>query len=464
MPTYTFAPTTPCQQRSTYDDAYCVDVASYGDDWPFYLGFLSSRSYRYPYSTYTALYDIIESQADTYLTTTSRKGEVTTWEMNGTHMPSLSCPDCPAYSGDGGDYTGDEDGSRSDSVPYLRFPFSVTVSGSQDTDAYPMFPSQFDTRARYFIEPNQVLVGPLLTQQRTRAGDCAAMPRINKAFERAYKGTCSVADSTIGASSLSAAFGNDPTFLETSGLYRASNVNILTQLYTYTNSSNGVVYETDESFDSSRYKSVGSSEVNAGVPLGFWADQSSGGGSVAGFPIIFDININSSRADEFLLYLEDGGYLDSHTQSVQMTMIVFNPEMGLFALITVGSALLGSGGVTFEYSISPFEANKYDITNPEKSDAFRLFLELMFVAMLFLLVLKEFNEMYKAMKDSGPHDSFLAQLRGLATCVVKKQNASSPPLCPLKLPPALRCFCSGTSSIVTTWSICPTTCFRFMRL
>jgi hypothetical protein len=416
MPTYTFSPTTPCQQRSTYDDTNCADAAVFGDEWPFYVGALSERRNRYPYSTYTALYDIIDEQADTYLTTTSKRGVKTTWWMNDTWMPSLSCPDCNAYARAGGENVVDDNGATSsDALPYLSFPFSVSTSSSSDATSYPMFPSLSTTRKRYFIKPNQVLVGPLFTQVRTSDGKCAAMPKVNQDFQDYYFKSCTVADSTIGAKPIFEPFGTDPTFLQTSELYRDSNTRALTQMYVFANESDGAVFSTEDGFDSSRYKSIDSNEISdGGVPYGFWPDQSSGGKSVKGFPIIFDININASRAAEFLAFMQDGGYMDSNTQSVTISMIVFNPEMGLFAQIQVTSALLGSGGVTFDYSILPFEANKYDLANPVKPDVFRFVLEIVFVTMLLLLFLKELAEMYSAVQDARPHDSILSVFRGLS--------------------------------------------------
>ena len=47
----------------------------------------------------------------------------------------------------------------------------------------------------------------------------------------------------------------------------------------------------------------------------------------ADFPVVFDINLNVSRAAELLTYLRDGSYLDGHTHMVQFEMLLFNPEV-----------------------------------------------------------------------------------------------------------------------------------------
>ena len=67
-------------------------------------------------------------------------------------------------------------------------------------------------------------------------------------------------------------------------------------------------------------------------------------------------------------------------------------EMGNFAYLATNAEILASGGISFDYQITPFDAAQYDFsTNP--SDTTRFVLEIVFLLMLFRLLLIEGDEL-----------------------------------------------------------------------
>ena len=67
-------------------------------------------------------------------------------------------------------------------------------------------------------------------------------------------------------------------------------------------------------------------------------------------------------------------------------------KMGDFAYLTTSAELVASGGVAFDYKITPFDAAQYE-TNP--SDTTRFVLEIVFLLMLFRLILIEGDELFE---------------------------------------------------------------------
>ena len=146
-------------------------------EWPFYLDVGSTRYFKYPFSMFSAFYQTIESQEMTWLAETSTQTvydeaqerdvrvEVTEVpEMDGSRIPSMACPDCAAYRG-----------------PFQSFDFNVTSLLDWDlasTNHNPMFPGLEAVRDRFFLPPNQVIAGPILTQRRIKDGDVHAPSKL----------------------------------------------------------------------------------------------------------------------------------------------------------------------------------------------------------------------------------------------------------------------------------------------
>ena len=129
--------------------------------------------------------------------------------MSDTYLPSLSCPDCDTYSG-----------------RYLAHAFNVSIA-TKNPNA--MFPGLEGVRTRFFTPPNQVLVGPMITQRRSKGGVCSNIPYNIDGIREHYRtgrtgaGTKPECSIPKAKQTTKSPFGFDATFSPTSELYRQTN-------------------------------------------------------------------------------------------------------------------------------------------------------------------------------------------------------------------------------------------------
>jgi hypothetical protein len=363
-----------------------------------------------PYNFYQVLYQSIMAQPNTYLGSS---------EMSDSLMPSFLCPDCDAYSGD-----------------YLSHVFNVTVSTKSSTNANEMFPTLDETSVRAFrtfTAPNQVLVGPLITQARIKGQVCSKIPYNIEAIKQFYRTGDTGRGVKPECTSSGRAnngfrkydlrpFGYDGTFMATSDLYRESNYLQMTSLYKVYNSSTGERFyrpswESDswpEDYSTAmdfwkvvteKYTEIWSDEIDLDtlVPYGFFWDGGTGSDDVTGFPVFFDINANKSRATELVQLLDDGKYFDDDLTAVATTtMLLFNPEMGIFSYIQISANPDPTGGLLFGSSMDLFDADYYDFAH-NKTDVLRTLFEIIFVLKLFYLVWLEVQEFIDLVQEGRPH-------------------------------------------------------------
>ena len=116
-----------------------------------------------------------------------------------------------------------------------------------------------------------------------------------------------ILDSELGKESREP-FGVDPTYVSTESLYRASNT-------------------PGEQYEASELK-------NSDTPYGFFYDggciDCSDKQKVRDFPVMFDVNFNVSRTEEYLTMLKEGGYIDSMTSEFKVcysSPILFNSNL-----------------------------------------------------------------------------------------------------------------------------------------
>ena len=247
-------------------------------------GFVTSNDdLTFPFTTQKALMEVMIAQ----------KG-------NGSFadLPSLSCADCDAYN-------------RSES--YLSIPFHVDTNNFQkrsmttegiDYDnftivngtkvyrtkrttfasiqrLYEMFPVLNETRERNFLGKNRIIGGVLLDQTRVKLGNC---PISRQGLSRYFR--CATDEESRDP------FGVDPSLVSTSSLYRASN-----RINNF--------YEAVELNDQ-------------GVPFGFFYDGGCSNCGVHNFPILFDVNMNSTRVNTLLSTMIEGNYIDTSTSEVRL--------------------------------------------------------------------------------------------------------------------------------------------------
>ena len=72
---------------------------------------------------------------------------------------------------------------------------------------------------------------------------------------------------------------------------------------------------------------------------------------VKGFPMFFDVSFNDTRMEEFLTLIQDGGYIDTYTTSLQMWMPLLSFEFGKYTLVKITLAPFSAGGWTMEYEV-----------------------------------------------------------------------------------------------------------------
>ena len=231
-----------------------------------------------------------------------------------------------------------------------------------------------DVRIRYFNKPNMAVVGPKLTQRRVKAADCpSAGPFASEESRAVLKDKC------FGAKDTSP-FGVDPSFEPSSPLYRATNEAIKFDLY-----------DAGELHDS-------------GVPKGFYytmARPGRAGGE--DYAVVFDINLNRTRAEEMLKTLIYGGYFDGHTVEVALEILLMNRESERLTWLAFRLERQEAGGFSLSREVSFIDPMPYD----QADDYARLVFELLFVIMFVVNVVFEFDEARGVYRSTGSLGDYL---------------------------------------------------------
>ena len=94
--------------------------------------------------------------------------------------------------------------------------------------------------------------------------------------------------------------------------------------------------------------------------------------------------------------MQDGFFLDHHTQNVKMSLLAFNGDAQQYMLTDVTFSFESSGMIPVESSISVFRRWPYE----SRLDFFRLFLEIVFMLMVFYQVVAELRELADYVKEA----------------------------------------------------------------
>ncbi|KAJ8601972.1 hypothetical protein CTAYLR_008804 [Chrysophaeum taylorii] len=336
--------------------------------WPYNVKFSRSDDHffdfhpKVPFVAYEALRDVL----------TVRTGATVPHE----DMPSMFCGDCSL---------------EHLSSPYQRFSFRVEPN---ETAAYPMFPNiQNLARERYYVRPNVVLIGGMLTTVRYETEECAAGERL---LEKRGVSPQKI-DGVESRPELSCSkdqkypdrwrwsflpghrrrqykanrferepYGTDATFMDAAPVYRASNA-------------------IDDFYDAE-------TEINEwGVPFGFFYRQGATSQRVKDFPIVFDVNLNVSRYRDLMTSIEYGSYVDLKTRKITFKLALLNSETGLLALVQSDATRLDGGGLSTTWSISLVDALPYH----DARDWCRLAGEIIYVIFLFYSIGGEVAEILR---------------------------------------------------------------------
>ncbi|KAJ8602984.1 hypothetical protein CTAYLR_001497 [Chrysophaeum taylorii] len=356
-------------------------------DWPFVIELYGGDTRtRVPYVFARSVLDLVEAWARydwdpaTEQPVAKKKDDVVTVAA----VPSLACGDCAAYP------EGDS---------YMSIPFEVRTA-TRNPNA--MFPTRGnETRARYFGEPNRVLGGPLLTQLRFQSRECPKAPfRSSDDVAQCFKFPEAVG---VKAYTLATPFGRDATYLDTSALYR----------------------EDHDDDETAYYDPV--SEVENGIPYGFFADAGSGAGSkivrcprlgvsdaidvndaaaCLRYPVLFANEWNVSRVREVVQLLADGRFYDRHTAVAVLHLALYNPETRTFFYIQARATRLATGQFEFDWKIKSVEAEPYATT----LDNARLGFEVLFATALVALIAIEVREALATKRLTGSFWPYVSAL------------------------------------------------------
>ncbi|KAH8057574.1 hypothetical protein JL722_6657 [Aureococcus anophagefferens] len=247
-------------------------------------------------------------------------------------LPSAACPECAAYEGD-----------------HATVPFKVEVGpgnkvGGYNPEEYDMFakPATGQLRSRWLPRPNRVIWGPMVTQRRAALGDCPA--------EGPFADLRDKCDFHVVVDGLpvympnrasEAPFGVDPTFLESSFLYKGAN---------------------DEALKNELYDN---------------ATELKGSG-------LFDT-------------LTEGAYFNKQTLEVTVTIATVNVETGLLTYMEIVAERVKEGGIMLSDKFAIFDPRPYD----GATDYFRAFLELVLVGTVLFLISMELGEMRDVYGETG---------------------------------------------------------------
>ncbi len=169
------------------------------------------------------------------------------------------------------------------------------------------------TASRY-VTPSNVLLGSVaVTQRRRLAGPCAG--HASASVERFFNGTpCRLAREDARP------YGADPTFLPSSDIYNGKLV-----MSDY--------YNASEIVAAASTVAAGVNITTRDTALGFFPYQygrapgRARAGDVDSFRLYFDGRLTQAQAAGMVTYLDDGGFIDTRTQTLEVGFISFNPSL-----------------------------------------------------------------------------------------------------------------------------------------
>ena len=121
------------------------------------------------------------------------------------------------------------------------------------------------------------------------------------------------------------------------------------------------------------------------------------------YAVVFDINLNRTRAEEMLKTLIYGGYFDGHTVEVALEILLMNRESERLTWLAFKLERQDAGGFSLSREVSFIDPMPYD----QADDYARLVFELLFVIMFVVNVVFEFDEMRGVYRSTGSLGDYL---------------------------------------------------------
>jgi hypothetical protein len=230
---------------------------------------------------------------------------------------------------------------------------------------------------------NRVISGLLLTQTRKKLEVCSEHSEVSGLTAALFGGSPHARFKDLAnrcpseSQVMKDPYGFDAQFLSASKLYNKF-----------------VVSEKNDIFPDSTKLSP------SGIPYGFhYIDMSAKKG---GYPIFFDINIDKTKALDYITFLEDGGYLDEASGTLKMYMLTYNAYAGVFGAMIVTFEFTSTGFINIETNVqsAAVQPYRYDI------DVIRLGMEILFVGCVAINALLEFKELFSGFTWDDPLEVF----------------------------------------------------------
>ena len=205
-------------------------------------------------------------------------------------------------------------------------------------------------RKRYIQGYNQVLGGVLVNQKRRTQIKCSNNE--GSMFEQ-LRMDCMSEEHNVSP------FGVDPVFLDESSIFVKG-------------------LKKEDFYNASELDELGN-------PWGFTHSKLSGFEAYAGYPVLLDINMESSQAKNVLAYMVEGGYIDGGTSEVDIKTLTYNSNAGTFTLSTLKFDFELGGQILFHQDFQTFRVENYQTS----ADQTRQLLELIFLIFTVLNLVGE---------------------------------------------------------------------------
>ena len=75
------------------------------------------------------------------------------------------------------------------------------------------------------------------------------------------------------------------------------------------------------------------------------------------YKIYFDVRIDAAKVQRLLTYMVDGRFLDDATQTVEVEVVTYNAEVGLFGYFRFVFTVLNTGDISWDYALRTVDAN-----------------------------------------------------------------------------------------------------------
>jgi hypothetical protein len=173
-------------------------------------------------------------------------------------------------------------------------------------------------------------------------------------------------------------YGFDAQFLSASTLYSAAVVE-----------EQSILYPQSTDYDTA-----------TNLPYGFKFHKYSE--YTGGFPIFFDINLDNAKANNYITYMQDGGYIDSQTEEIKMYLTTYNAPTGVFGALIVTFEFKTTGFIEIDVTVESASVQPYRYD----ADLIRLVLELLFVIGIVINAIVELGELVSMFSWDDPFEVF----------------------------------------------------------